>query len=303
MNIYDLPHKKTVELLQKNEFPVFVYVNPIEYHGPHLPLNTDSLQSIALGEMLHKKLVEKYGDFPYMIAADLRMGVDPTPGVGTVTTSFKELKTAILKVSKSLLKMGAKKVIFITHHGAPLHSLAIFEGVKFLRKNGVAAISPFVKVINKMLNYDPVPYYPLAEKIGEDKKFIDELQFDFHAGCFETSLCLYLAPESVDPIYKEIPDAPTVTKNPMVKSMSKIVSIFSGQAGHELDYASYGIGWINLKPFPGYSGRPSKASKEIGEYFVEEHILPLYLEEAQNVLWEKKEPENPMMTWLTKLPV
>ena len=303
MNIYDLPHKKTIELLKENECPVFVYVNPIEYHGPHLSLNTDSLQSIALGKLLHKKLVEKYGDFPYLEAADLRLGVDPTPGVGTISTSFKDLKITILKTAKSLKKMGAKKVIFLTHHGAPLHSLAIFEGVKYLRENGVAAISPFVKVINKMLNYDPSPYYPLAEKIGESKQFIKDLQYDFHAGCFETSLCLYLAGESVDAIYKEMPDAPVVKKEPLLQSISKVVGKFHSKTAQELDYASYGVGWIKLDPFPGYSGKPAKASAEIGEYFVNEHILPIYMEEAVNVLWEKSEPENPMMPWLTKLQI
>lgn len=303
MNIYDIPHKKARQLLETNDCPVFVYVNPIEYHGPHLSLNTDALQSIGLGEKLHELLTQKYGDFPYLVAADIRLGVDPTPGVGTVATSFKELKNCILKVAKSLKNMGAKKVIFLTHHGAPLHSLALYEGVKYLRQHNIQAISPFVKVINKMLNFDPKPYYPLAEKIGESKSFVDDLQYDFHAGCFETSLCLYLAPDSVDPIYKDIPDAPVVKKQPILESVSKIVSKIHPRTGHELDYAAFGLGWINLDPFPGYSGKPSKATAEIGEYFVTEHILPLYVEEAVNVLWGSQEPENPMMLWLSKVPI
>ena len=302
MNIYDLPHTKAQALLKENNCPVFVYINPIEYHGPHLPLNTDALQSIALGKKLHQQLTQKYEEFPYLVAADIRLGVDPTPGAGTVTTSFKELKSCVLKVSRSLQKMGARKVIFLSHHGSPLHSLALFEGVKYLRKNGIQAISPFVKVINKMLNFDPILYYPLADKIGEPRSFIDELQYDFHAGCFETSVCLYLAPESVDPIFKELLDVSHAKKKTFLHSISKIAGRFHSKTASELDYISVALNWLKLNPFPGYTGKPSKASAEIGEYFVNKHILPLYRQEAIDVLWEEKEPESPMMVWITKVP-
>ena len=35
----------------------------------------------------------------------------------------------------------------------------------------------------------------------------------------------------------------------------------------ELGFAASGTGWYKLSPFPGYTGRPHRASKEAGAVF------------------------------------
>ena len=44
--LFSMPHKKMTEML-KSGAPVYVLVNPVEYHGPHLSLYTDEALSIG----------------------------------------------------------------------------------------------------------------------------------------------------------------------------------------------------------------------------------------------------------------
>ena len=67
----------------------------------------------------------------------------------------------------------------------------------------------------------------------------------------------------------------------------------------ELEYAAAGIGWYALRPFPGYTGRPSHASAEAGAFFVEQ-FSPRILDAARSV-FAGGAPPQPIMPWLGPL--
>lgn len=303
--LFSMPHKKMMETL-KTGAPVYVLVNPVEYHGPHLSLYTDEALSISLSRKLHERINAAKGtSYPFLLGQNLSLGEGPTPGPGSVHTPFKVLKEKIRKVCKSLVAVGAKKVIFMTFHGAPLHNMAIQSGIDYLNEKGVKALNPFNIILRKMIDYTPGDY-PGTENFIEDedsKEFVKKkLNHDFHAGLFETSLCLYLCPNTVDDCYKELPHCAELTPDKGLMMMAKATKLAKKEAlVREFEFAAVGLSWVKLKPFPGYSGRPCESSVELGEFFAENHILPTYEKAALSILWGEESSPEPIMKWIKPL--
>lgn len=62
---------------------MFLTVNPVEYHGPHLSLHNDRLVSLGLIRDLHERLLVRHPEWPLLVAADLEVGVEPCSGPGS----------------------------------------------------------------------------------------------------------------------------------------------------------------------------------------------------------------------------
>jgi creatinine amidohydrolase len=140
-NLLDLPHSRARSLLSRGA-PVYVPINPVEYHGPHLSLHNDALISRGIAGSIHEGLAQRGHDFPFLITSDLEIGVDPTPGPGSRWTSYGHAAALVSEACARLSELGAQRVVLVTFHGSPLHSLAVHEGVKVLARKGVRAHSP-----------------------------------------------------------------------------------------------------------------------------------------------------------------
>ena len=165
---------------------VYLGVNPVEYHGPHLSLHTDHLISAALARDLAARLDP---DRPLLWAGELEVGVEPVPGAGTRHTPYPAARELVLEACRALAELGAERVVVTTFHGSPLHNLAIEAGIRALRASGVRAISPFNLVLRQMLMLDnPTPFAPALAHIADPAEraaMLADLRFDFHAGFFE----------------------------------------------------------------------------------------------------------------------
>src|SRR3954469_7383369 len=137
--LLEQPHAEARRLCQTGA-PVYLTVNPVEYHGPHLSLHNDRLISIGLVRAVHEQLAEK-NDWPLLLGADLEVGVEPCPGPGTRRTAYPIVRHLVLEACRAIAELGATKVVLMTFHGAPLHNLAIEAGVELLRAGGVRAIA------------------------------------------------------------------------------------------------------------------------------------------------------------------
>ena len=83
--------------------PVYLFVNPVEYHGPHLPLKNDHLLSLGMARAFHAKLCQKLNqDWPFIQAAHLHMGVGPAPGPGSVSVPYLTVKKMIRDACRGL---------------------------------------------------------------------------------------------------------------------------------------------------------------------------------------------------------
>ncbi|MCA9545147.1 MAG: creatininase family protein, partial [Myxococcales bacterium] len=90
--LLDRPHAAVRAALAAGA-PLFIPVNPVEFHGPHLSLHNDHLLAVGLAERLHAAL---WPEHPCLITRDLELGVDPCPGPGTRLSRFPEVRRAVL---------------------------------------------------------------------------------------------------------------------------------------------------------------------------------------------------------------
>ncbi len=271
VRLLDLPHHRARAAVDSGA-PVYLPVNPVEFHGPHLSLHNDHLLSMGMIRDLHAALSEGR-DWPLILSDSIELGFEPVPGPGSRPTPFPVLLKAVLQACDALADLGAKRVVLVTFHGAPLHNLAIQRGVERLARRGVPAFAPMHLVLEAALGLDPAQYTGAVAHISDDEEraaALAELPGDFHAGFFETSLALHWAPETVSPIVERLPPCAPVTPDRGVGALARAARrLGSGRLADELDFAARGLGWYSLRPFPGYTGRPHLASAEAGARFVE----------------------------------
>jgi creatinine amidohydrolase len=265
--------------------PVHVLVNPTEYHGPHLPLDVDRLISTGVATRMHEALLTRTGEnWPFLIGANLNLGVDAVSGPGSCETSFRELRRAVTQVCNSLADLGATKVIFGTWHGGPMHGHALQAGADYLHARGVEAVVPFHGLTQRMVSgQDLEAFHTIAASLpsAADRELVcAHPDLDTHGGFLETSLALALAPDSVDPFYDELPDCPPWPQDPHLARLGRIAARLGfASLAKELRFVADMSLWNEVRPFPGYTGRPRLARAEVGEAFIEE-ILPHFVEAA-----------------------
>lgn len=295
--LFDLPHAEARRLCASGA-PVYLCINPVEYHGPHLSLHNDRLICEALIERMHGQL--GHPEWPLLRAPDLEVGVDPCPGPGTRWTPYPTVRALVREAVRALHELGAKRVVLMTFHGAPLHNLALHEAVRWLEDQGVQAVAPFHVVLQEMLVTKVHKYaQPFAFLHPHDlRDVLEALPTDFHAGFFETSVALELIPDAVSPTYRTLPPCPRPRPALHVVAARKLAEA-TGQVrlAQELKFAAEALGWMQLRPFPGYTGRPHLASARAGRVFVDE-ILGRYVALLTEVFAGRQVAPPPIMAWL-----
>jgi len=256
-----------------------------------------------LTRAIHAELAGQAGgrDWPLLVASDLEIGVDPTPGPGSRSISYRDASAQIVEACRRLADLGAQRVVLMTFHGSPLHSLAIDAGVKWLARHGIPALSPLNLLLTAMLELRVEDYadaYATVPDEEERRAMMREGPSDFHAGFMETSMALHYAPESVDPIYKELPPCPEIVPNGRLLAASRAAARFGrAQLARELQFAAVGVGWHALRPFPAYTSRPARASAEAGATMAK-HIVPQFARVTDRVLRGEEAAPPPIMQWM-----
>jgi creatinine amidohydrolase len=284
--------------------PVYLPVNPIEYHGPHLSLLNDHLISIGLAADLQQRL----GRGPLLVAPDLDVGFDPTPGPGTIVTSFPEVKARVLAACTQLADAGAQRVVLMTFHGSPLHALAIEAGVELLRSRGVKALSPLNLLLQQLLSFDAggddalkKAFETIPDPVARERAWRG-LPTDFHGGFFETSVVMHYAPDSVRPNFRAMPPCPDYKATGIYAFAASVArAIGFTTRAQELELAGAGMAWFALRPFPGYTGQPALASPAAGAAFARA-IIDRYAVAAEAVLYGDARSPRPILAWLAYLP-
>jgi creatinine amidohydrolase len=298
IRLFDLPHDAARSLLASGA-PVHMFINPVEYHGPHLPLHNDHLISFGLAKRLHEG-----SDHPFVYADDLSVGVEPCRGQGSRHAPFDVARSVIREACRALAQLGPTRVILHTFHGAPLHNLAIEAGVEVLREAGVRALAPFNAVLRELLEVDGSRYaaaFSHIDDAAEREEMMRDLHLDFHGGFFETSMTMHLAPASVSSGYRLLAPCPTIKPHVVAANASRIAKLVGRDVlAKELGLAAFGLGWQALDPFPGYTGRPHRASDQSGAVFTQ-HVLDRYRALVRDVLEGDAPSPPPIMPWVATL--
>jgi len=210
----------------------------------------------------------------------------------------------VLETCRALAELGATKVVIMTFHGAPLHNLAIHAGVQLLTAHGVRAVAPFNVVLQELLDVDPERYaaaFAHIEDRAEREQMMATLGYDFHAGFFETSMALHYAPESVAPDYRSLPPCAEVRPDGKFALAARMARAMGKERlARELTFAAAGVGWNALRPFPGYTGRPHRATAQAGAVFVGQ-IQEQFVRVVEEVFAGKAESPPPIMQWVERL--
>jgi len=281
--------------------PVYLPVNPIEYHGPHLSLRNDHLVSVGLAADLHAALEPLHGGAPLLVARDLDVGVDPAPGPGSIAVSLADVSRAVEDACAWLADHGATRVVLMTFHGSPLHAVALDAGARLLGRRGVRAFSPLNLVMRELLDLDVTRFRAAFDCITDARDrdgAIATFAQDFHAGFFETSMALHYAPDSVLPIHRRLPPCPPLSPRSSARAASRAAkALGAGVLARELSLVADGLAWYALRPFPGYTGAPHLARAEAGAIFARE-IVSAYAGSARDVLYGASPTPRPIMPWL-----
>jgi len=300
ISLFDLPHDEARRLLSGGA-PVYLFVNPVEYHGPHLPLHNDRLIAHGLARDVARALAARRG-WPMIVAEDLELGVEPTPGPGSRPTPFAEAREQIRGACRALVELGAKAVVLMTFHGAPLHAMALEAGVEECEALGARAVQPFNVILRELVHLDdPSPYAEAVAGIADPReraRVLAALPTDFHGGFFETSLTLHYAPASVSPRLHDLPDCPPPVPVPAIALAARAAKAAGREAlARELGFAAVGKGWLAGKPFLGYTSAPRYASPEAGAVFAR-ILVKRYLPVVEAVLDGRARSPEPILRWV-----
>jgi creatinine amidohydrolase len=285
--------------------PVYLSVNPVEFHGPHLSLHNDSLVSAGLIREMHARLRARHPDWPLLLAGELEIGVETVPGPGSQPVSFPDACRGVLRAVEALAGMGAQRVVLMSFHGSPLHNLALFRGEQALRRQGVQALSPMNQLFEIFLalrdGSDQLEevYAPIADP-AQRAAARRETTRDIHAGFMETSLTLHYAPETVRR-HQQVPPCPAYAPDRVIEGAARL----AGRLGRrrlagELGFAAAAVAWYGLRPFPGYTGQPHLANAASGAALADA-LSRSYADRAEEVFFEGGAPPPPVMPWVKQL--
>jgi len=302
IRVFDRPHREARALLGKGA-PVYLFVNPVEYHGPHLSLHNDRLVSLGFARDVHARLQTPLGDHPLLLADDLEVGVEPCPGPGSRFSSYATVRDAVVDACMRLADLGAERVVLLTFHGSPLHSLAIQRGVEALRRRGLTALAPLNLALEDLLEEDTGSVAEAFDAIRDPdlrETVRAGLTRDFHAGFLETSLALHYAPDTVSPSHRDLPACPKWVPDRSFTALAAVARRMGRERfAAELEWVADGLGWQALRPFPGYTGRPDLADVDAGAVFARA-FADRYAAHALAV-FDGAAPAPPVLPWLLPL--
>ncbi len=227
MSVYlgQLTTESVKSLLTASPLAVLLPVGSVEPHGPHLPLETDTIISTAACERAVERLAAR--GIVARIAPAIPYGVtDFAAGfAGAVSLSASAVSAFVGAVSDALLASGAAHVCVVNNHLEPAQDAAIRAVLEGRNPGRVSVACPLTRRWARTLS---------AEfKSGA-----------CHAGRYETSLVLASRPELVDDAARSaLPEVPT--------------SLSDGIKAGRLTFAAMGLD-------KAYAGAPAAGSAHEG---------------------------------------
>jgi creatinine amidohydrolase len=208
-----------------------------EYHGPHLPLETDAIIARTIAARLRTALPDTL-DVIFLDTEPVGYSPEHLDRPGTKSLAFDEAVNRWLGIAEELASRGIRKLVLLNAHGgnSPLMTIVATEARVRFRMLCVATSWTRFGVPEGSIS-------PQAKAI------------DIHGGDIETSVMLAIAPEKVD-----------TTK---AQDFHSAQSDYAERYRHLRAYGPHAFGWMmsDLNA-DGAAGNARAASAERGEVLI-----------------------------------
>ena len=215
-----------------------------EYHGPHLPLETDTIIAKAVAGRLRQALPDAL-DVIFLEAEPLGYSPEHLDRPGTKSLAFDEAVNRWLGISGDLASRGIRKLVLLNAHGgnSPLMTIVATEArVRF----GMLCVATSWTRFG-------VP----EAVIAPEAKAID-----IHGGDIETSVMLVIAPDKVD--MAKARDFPSAQSD------------YAERYRHLRAYGPHAFGWrMRDLNSDGAAGNALAATAEKGEALLRQAVTGL----------------------------
>jgi creatinine amidohydrolase len=208
-------------------------VGSTEAHGPHLPLAVDVLIAEEVCVRVSRRLGERGDEAVIFPAVAYSLTDFAAAFAGTVSVSADASRQYLTEVLCGIARHGFRRIAVLNHHLEPAHFQVVHEAARAASEKTGAGIA--------------VPDHrkrPVSARLGEE--FVHG---GSHAGWYETSLMMAVAPERVDEAARRALPELAVDLPAKIKAGAK-------------DFAACG------GP-DAYFGNPAAATREDGERLLE----------------------------------
>lgn len=161
---------------------VFLVLGAIEAHGPHLPLETDTVIGEHLAKVSAKRLEDETGvQGVFAPSFEWTASVCAEEFAGTVSVDPTVEEAALRAILEGLVASGCRRVCLLTLHFDPVHLSAVR-----------GALQGLGETVRDRVVFVDFTKRAFAKRVGGEFE-----RGDCHGGAFETSLMLHAAPGSV----------------------------------------------------------------------------------------------------------
>lgn len=246
--IYQVADMNTEQIrsLDKQKTVVILTGGILEQHGPHLPSFADGYSNEWLAQKLAEEIVQRPGMAVVMFPT-IPLGHEGANEIGamhvfpgTYSVRRSTLRAIFMDLATELGEQGFRRIFIFHGHGAPFHNLMLDQAGDYFRDTyggrmiHIRGLVPTAEQSAKLNLPKPPDMNVFSEAERKEIGAMDE-----HAGFDETSRLMFLRPDLVSPVYKQL--LPHTTNNPT-----------------EFFQAARVTGWL------GYLGSPRLANANFG---------------------------------------
>jgi creatinine amidohydrolase len=215
-----------------------------EFHGPHLPLETDTIIARAIAARLRTALSDAL-DVIFLEAEPVGYSPEHLDRPGTKSLAFDEAVNRWLGIAEDLSSRGIRKLVLLNAHGGNSPLMTIVATEARIRFHMLCVATSWTRF--------GVP----EGLIASEAKAVD-----IHGGDIETSVMLATAPDQVD-----------MTK---AQDFPSLQSRLANDYRHLRAYGPHAFGWMmrDLNP-DGAAGNAAAASAARGEALLAHAITGL----------------------------
>ncbi len=224
----------------KEERVPLIPVGSTEQHGPHLPTKTDIFLAYEICKAATNKIPDKSLVMPPVNYGYNEHHLDFP---ATIHISYETLIKFVIDIGKSLAHHGFKRIVIVNGHGSNTAPMELAARRITLETSAICASLTYLSIAPEV--------FQLLE--GEEA----------HGGDVETSMMLYLSPQSVNMSKAvrdwDFPKSKFITFGVEPKGKSFAV------AGGNVQF----VDWWSRVSKTGIIGDPTKANKERGKRMFE----------------------------------